>query len=113
MIDLYINSVAKRVKPVLAIPEKPVCLSPCLTAVASELVTVLILTNYYGGLVLAALLEEGQQAAAILVHTEHLLPVVVAHVRRKLRAQVTYLQITEDGRGVRHLRHVLDHVRVD
>ena len=110
MVHLDIHATPKSVQPVLAIAKKAVRLSPSLAAVAPKLVAVLILAYYYGGLVLAALLEEGQQTAPVLVHSEHLLPVVVSHVRRQLGTEVADLQVTQDGRGVRHLWHVLDHV---
>lgn len=80
MVHLDIHAVSKREEPVLAVAEEAVCLSPRLAAVASKFVAVLILANYYRGLILAALLEERQQTAAVLVHAEYPLPIIIAHV---------------------------------
>lgn len=72
-----------------------------------------IFANDYCVLVIPTLVEEGQETAPILVHSKHPLPIIRLHVGWQHATEFAYLEVAQNGRGVRHLGHVLNHTGID
>lgn len=85
-------------------------LAPSLTTITTKFMSMLILTYYDCSIVFSTFLEECKKTTSILIHPKDFLPIVTSHIRRKLRTQITNLQICQNCRSVRHFRHEFYHV---
>lgn len=110
LVNRWLLSPLKAEQQILAITEESEGRLPSLDAKASKLPAIVVFNDEDRGVILSAVLKEGDEAASVDIHVEQAMPLVLPVVRRQRSNEVAQLQIGQNVRLMRSLWHELDEI---